>query len=112
MARATRIVLIVESVGNVAPDLPDFHTLQAMLMRHPEAVALPGGGQSYSYILSEAELGVLQRSAANSELPTPEGLASALIALAEEARDLALSEAAWAVELAVQLIGLRPADGG
>jgi hypothetical protein len=107
MVHANRIVLTLESDDEEPPDPPDITALRALLQRTPQVLMRAAGGRTFVYSLSAEEIAGLQRNTARLERPTPDGVSSALIALAEEAREIALGEAAWAIELAVQLINLR-----
>lgn len=89
-----------------APPSIDIPLMRAIMQHGPEVAVQPDGGRTYTYTVSQDALAAFRQQMVQEEpQPTPDGLAACLQALATEARVLDLSDAALAIDLAVQLIG-------
>ena len=112
MTAGCRLVLTVAADPLDPQPLLDYRTLKSLMDRTPEVQAGPDGSRLFVYQMTGEEIARMRSQARQDvDLPTPDGLAACLSALAREAQDLGLGQAAWAIDLAMQMIRLQQIGG-
>lgn len=108
MRSARHIALHMRTRAGQAIPFFDLLVLRTLLARRPARHQDPEtGDQVLVFEMDEAELeSIRNNDEPISDAPTSEGIVACLRAVAQEARQIDLHQAAWAIELSIQLIGL------